>query len=49
MLKYEVESYEADTRIESRYNGEVAQVLLHEGELAPQGFPVVTVVDVPSG
>lgn len=42
----EVEAYEADTRIESRYNGEVAQVLLHEGELAPLGFPVVTVVDM---
>ncbi len=42
----EVEAYEADTRIESRYNGEVAQVLLHAGELAPQGFPVVTVVDM---
>ncbi len=42
----EVEAYEADTRIESRYHGEVAQVLLHEGELAPQGFPVVTVVDM---
>lgn len=42
----EVEAYEADTRIESRYQGEVAQVLLHEGELAPQGFPVVTVVDM---
>jgi len=42
----EVEAYEADTRIESRFQGEVAQVLLREGELAPTGFPVVTVVDL---
>ncbi len=42
----EVEAFEADTRIESSYKGEVAQVLLHEGELAPIGFPVVTVVDM---
>ena len=42
----EVEAFEADTRIESQYQGEVAQVLLHEGELAPTGFPVVTVVDM---
>lgn len=42
----EVEAYEADTRVESRFNGEVAQVLLREGELAPQGFPVVMVMDM---
>ncbi len=41
----EVEAYAADTKIHSWFNGEVAQVLLHSGELAPQGFPVVTVVD----
>lgn len=41
----EVEAYAADTRIESWFNGEVAQVLMQSGELAPQGFPVVTVVD----
>lgn len=41
----EVEAYAADTQIESWFNGEVAQVLLNSGELAPQGFPVVTVVD----
>lgn len=41
----EVQAYAADTRIESWFDGEVAQVLLHSGELAPQGFPVVTVVD----
>ncbi len=42
----EVEAFAADTRIECRYQGEVAQVLLHPGELAPLGFPVVTVVDM---
>ncbi len=42
----EVEAYLADTKITSWYNGEVSQVLLHPGELAPQGFPVVTLVDI---
>ncbi|CAH0533256.1 hypothetical protein VST7929_01120 [Vibrio stylophorae] len=41
----EVEAYAKDTQIHSWYQGEVSQVLLHGGELAPQGFPVVTVVD----
>ncbi|EOB2785527.1 HlyD family secretion protein [Vibrio vulnificus] len=41
----EVEAYANDTRIESWFNGEVSQVLLQSGELAPQGFPVVTVID----
>ena len=41
----EVEAYAADTKINSWFNGEVSQVLLHSGELAPQGFPVVTVID----
>ncbi len=41
----EVEAYIADTRIESWFNGEVSQVLMQAGELAPQGFPVVTVID----
>lgn len=42
----EVEAYAADTQIESWHNGEVAEILLHAGELAPQGFPVVSVVDM---
>ncbi|MFT5697814.1 MAG: HlyD family secretion protein [Desulforhopalus sp.] len=42
----EVEVYAADMRIESWHNGEVAQILLQSGELAPQGFPVVTVIDM---
>ncbi|EKO3451629.1 biotin/lipoyl-binding protein [Vibrio fluvialis] len=41
----EVEAYAEDTKIESWFDGEVSQVLMQSGELAPQGFPVVTVVD----
>ncbi|WP_063655992.1 HlyD family secretion protein [Aliivibrio fischeri] len=42
----EVEAYVADTKIDSWYQGEVSQVLLNEGEIAPQGFPVVSVIDM---
>lgn len=42
----EVEVYAADTRINSWHDGEVSQILLQTGELAPQGFPVVTVIDM---
>ncbi|WP_261817912.1 HlyD family secretion protein [Vibrio gallicus] len=42
----EVEAYAADTQITSWFDGEVSQVLLHSGELAPQGFPVVTLTDI---
>ncbi|MDD1779946.1 efflux RND transporter periplasmic adaptor subunit [Enterovibrio sp. ZSDZ35] len=42
----EVEAYTKDTKIHSWYQGEVSQILLHSGELAPQGFPVVTVIDM---
>jgi HlyD family secretion protein len=42
----EVEAYAADTKINSWFNGEVSQVLLRSGELAPTGFPVVTVIDM---
>lgn len=42
----EVEAYAQDTKINSWFNGEVSQVLLNSGELAPQGFPVVTVIDM---
>ena len=42
----EVEVYAADTRIETPHDGEVTQVLLRGGELAPQGFPVVSIVDM---
>ncbi|WED25189.1 efflux RND transporter periplasmic adaptor subunit [Vibrio sp. DW001] len=42
----EVEAYAQDTKINSWFDGEVSQVLLNSGELAPQGFPVVTVIDM---
>ncbi|SHO46765.1 HlyD family secretion protein [Desulfopila aestuarii] len=42
----EVEAYAEDTKIESWHDGEVSQILLHSGELAPQGFPVVTIIDM---
>jgi HlyD family secretion protein len=42
----EVEAYVADTKINSWYNGEVSQVMLNAGEIAPQGFPVVSVIDI---
>ncbi|CCN70171.1 HlyD family secretion protein [Vibrio nigripulchritudo] len=42
----EVEAFAADTKIRSWFKGEVSQVLLSPGELAPQGFPVVTVLDM---
>lgn len=42
----EVEVYVADTRVESWHDGEVSQILLRSGELAPQGFPVVTIIDM---
>ncbi|OEE62631.1 hypothetical protein A1OK_07450 [Enterovibrio norvegicus FF-454] len=42
----EVEAYAKDTKIHSWYQGEVSQILLQPGELSPQGFPVVTVIDM---
>ncbi|WP_318439437.1 HlyD family secretion protein [Photobacterium leiognathi] len=42
----EVEAYVADTKVSSWHQGEVSQVLLHDGELAPQGFPVVNIIDI---
>lgn len=42
----EVEAYAADTQIESWHAGEVSDILLRSGELAPQGFPVVTILDM---
>lgn len=42
----EVEVYAADTKITSWHDGEVNQILLQSGELAPQGFPVVTIIDM---
>lgn len=42
----EVESYAKDTQAVAPVGGEVSNVLLHEGELAPSGFPVVLMVDL---
>ncbi|RKF12809.1 HlyD family efflux transporter periplasmic adaptor subunit [Alginatibacterium sediminis] len=42
----EVEAYAADTKVDARHRGEVSQILLQSGELAPQGFPVVTLTDM---
>ena len=42
----EVEAYADDLRIDSDYRGEVTSVLLQKGELAPEGFPVVNVIDM---
>ena len=45
-LVAEVDAAADDVLIASRWDGEVANVFLHAGELAPQGFPVVTLVDL---
>ncbi len=42
----EVEAYLADAQISSPHNGEINNILLRQGELAPQGFPVVTLLDM---
>ncbi len=42
----EVKVYAAETQVESWHDGEVSQILLQTGEIAPQGFPVVTIIDM---
>ncbi len=42
----EVEVYFAETQVKSWHNGEVAQILLNSGEIAPAGFPVVSIMDM---
>ncbi len=42
----EVEAYAEETTVTTFNSGEVSQVLLRAGELAPQGFPVVTIVNM---
>lgn len=42
----EVEAYARDSQILAPADGEVNNVLLHEGELAPSGFPVVLLADM---
>ncbi len=42
----EVNAYIAETVQNATHDGEVSQILIHDGELAPTGFPVVTLVDI---
>ncbi|STP13266.1 putative outer membrane efflux protein [Helicobacter mustelae] len=41
----EVEAYIKDINVYAPISGEVSNVLLHDGELSPSGFPVVLLVD----
>lgn len=40
----EVEAYNSDLNLAAPVDGEVLQILSHEGELVPAGYPVVTLV-----
>ena len=42
----EVESVLKDSQMRATHSGEVSDVLLFEGELAPTGFPVVSLIDM---
>ena len=42
----EVNAYIDETMQYSFHKGEVSQVLIHSGELAPTGFPVVSIIDI---
>ena len=42
----EVNAYVDETMQRSFHKGEVSQVLIHSGELAPTGFPVVSIIDI---
>ena len=42
----EVNAYIKETIARSFHRGEVANVLIHSGELAPTGFPVVSIIDM---
>lgn len=42
----EVEAYLAETQIKAPHAGEVSSLLIDPGEIAPAGFPVVTLVDL---
>lgn len=42
----EVEAWLAEANVVSPHAGEVSNVLLRSGEIAPQGFPVVTLLDM---
>jgi HlyD family secretion protein len=42
----EVEAYLAETRIKAPHAGEVSSLLIDAGEIAPAGFPVITLIDL---
>ncbi len=42
----EVEAVYNENQVKSWHDGEVDQVLLHSGEIAPAGFPVVSIIDM---
>jgi len=42
----EVQAYTDETRVVSWHDGEVTEILLRSGEVAPEGFPVVSIVDM---
>jgi HlyD family secretion protein len=42
----EVTAYKSETSLAAPISGEVSQVFIDEGELAPAGFPVITLVDL---
>jgi len=41
-----VDALAADTKLKSPISGEVDKVVLHQGELAPPGFPILTLVNL---
>jgi HlyD family secretion protein len=42
----EVRAYLRETRLASPINGEIVDILAEQGELVPQGFPIITIVDL---
>lgn len=42
----EVEAYLAETQIKAPHAGEVSSLLIDAGEIAPAGFPVITLIDL---
>lgn len=42
----EVNAYLKESKIHAFHKGEVSNILIHEGEIAPAGFPVVTLLDM---
>jgi len=42
----EVKAYADETQVNSWHDGEVTDILLQSGEIAPEGFPVVSIVDM---